>query len=142
MKCPVNSHLSMILLDLILRLMKTFRIKQFTGIYIYVCMYVCMIQECLLYECIISSFVLTSSFSLSRYTAQPLVQTVFDKGMATCFAYGQTGSGKTHVSQGRNEGEKGGRRRNEDGKGGRRGRREERGREGRKEGGGNEVELG
>ena len=34
-----------------------------------------------------------------RYTAQPLVQTVFDRGMATCFAYGQTGSGKTHVSR-------------------------------------------
>ena len=35
---------------------------------------------------------------LCRYTAQPLVQTVFDRGIATCFAYGQTGSGKTHVS--------------------------------------------
>ena len=33
-----------------------------------------------------------------RFTAQPLVHTVFDRGMATCFAYGQTGSGKTHVS--------------------------------------------
>ena len=34
----------------------------------------------------------------SRFTAQPLVHTIFDRGMATCFAYGQTGSGKTHVS--------------------------------------------
>ncbi|KAF6018670.1 KIF2A [Bugula neritina] len=32
-----------------------------------------------------------------RYTAQPLVQCIFQGGMATCFAYGQTGSGKTHV---------------------------------------------
>lgn len=36
----------------------------------------------------------------SRFTAQPLVETIFDRGMATCFAYGQTGSGKTHVSAG------------------------------------------
>ena len=34
-----------------------------------------------------------------RFTAQPLVHTVFDRGMATCFAYGQTGSGKTHVCE-------------------------------------------
>ena len=32
-----------------------------------------------------------------RYTAQPLVESTFNGGMATCFAYGQTGSGKTHV---------------------------------------------
>ncbi|GCC27141.1 hypothetical protein chiPu_0005563, partial [Chiloscyllium punctatum] len=32
-----------------------------------------------------------------RFTARPLVETIFDRGMATCFAYGQTGSGKTHV---------------------------------------------
>ena len=32
-----------------------------------------------------------------RYTAKPLVETVYQQGMATCFAYGQTGSGKTHV---------------------------------------------
>ncbi|KAH9383269.1 hypothetical protein HPB48_024386 [Haemaphysalis longicornis] len=30
----------------------------------------------------------------------PLVQTIFDGGMATCFAYGQTGSGKTHTMGG------------------------------------------
>lgn len=36
----------------------------------------------------------------SRYTAQPLVQTIFEGGMATCFAYGQTGSGKTHTMGG------------------------------------------
>lgn len=33
-----------------------------------------------------------------RYTAKPLVECIFERGMATCFAYGQTGSGKTHVS--------------------------------------------
>ena len=32
-----------------------------------------------------------------RYTAKPLVDSIFNQGMATCFAYGQTGSGKTHV---------------------------------------------
>uniref|UniRef100_A0A8C3A6X8 Kinesin-like protein n=1 Tax=Cyclopterus lumpus TaxID=8103 RepID=A0A8C3A6X8_CYCLU len=37
-----------------------------------------------------------------RFTAQPLVETIFERGMATCFAYGQTGSGKTHATfQGR-----------------------------------------
>lgn len=35
-----------------------------------------------------------------RFTAQPLVQTIFEGGMATCFAYGQTGSGKTHTMGG------------------------------------------
>ncbi|VEL24779.1 unnamed protein product [Protopolystoma xenopodis] len=35
-----------------------------------------------------------------RYTAQPLVESIFEKGMATCFAYGQTGSGKTHTMGG------------------------------------------
>lgn len=35
-----------------------------------------------------------------RYTAKPLVQTIFEGGMATCFAYGQTGSGKTHTMGG------------------------------------------
>ena len=35
-----------------------------------------------------------------QYTAAPLVKTIFDKGMATCFAYGQTGSGKTHTMGG------------------------------------------
>uniref|UniRef100_A0A671FIL9 Kinesin-like protein n=1 Tax=Rhinolophus ferrumequinum TaxID=59479 RepID=A0A671FIL9_RHIFE len=29
-----------------------------------------------------------------RFTARPLVETIFERGMATCFAYGQTGSGK------------------------------------------------
>ena len=29
-----------------------------------------------------------------KYTARPLVQNIFEGGMATCFAYGQTGSGK------------------------------------------------
>lgn len=32
-----------------------------------------------------------------RFTARPLVKTIFEGGRATCFAYGQTGSGKTHV---------------------------------------------
>ncbi|VDP08575.1 unnamed protein product [Soboliphyme baturini] len=35
-----------------------------------------------------------------RFTAQPLVKTIFEKGIATCFAYGQTGSGKTHTMGG------------------------------------------
>ena len=35
-----------------------------------------------------------------KYTAKPLVHTVFEGGMATCFAYGQTGSGKTHTMGG------------------------------------------
>lgn len=35
-----------------------------------------------------------------RYTAQPLIKTVFEGGFATCFAYGQTGSGKTHTMSG------------------------------------------
>mmetsp|Transcript_4239 Transcript_4239/g.13499 ORF Transcript_4239/g.13499 Transcript_4239/m.13499 type:complete len:589 (-) Transcript_4239:126-1892(-) len=30
---------------------------------------------------------------------QPVVQTIFGKGKATCFAYGQTGSGKTHTME-------------------------------------------
>lgn len=34
----------------------------------------------------------------ARFTARPLVHTIFQGGKATCFAYGQTGSGKTHVS--------------------------------------------
>uniref|UniRef100_A0A8C0DWL7 Kinesin-like protein n=1 Tax=Balaenoptera musculus TaxID=9771 RepID=A0A8C0DWL7_BALMU len=32
-----------------------------------------------------------------QFTTQPLVESIFHKGMATCFAYGQTGSGKTHT---------------------------------------------
>jgi hypothetical protein len=35
-----------------------------------------------------------------KYTAKPLVQNIFEGGMATCFAYGQTGSGKTHTMGG------------------------------------------
>ncbi|GMS84300.1 hypothetical protein PENTCL1PPCAC_6475, partial [Pristionchus entomophagus] len=35
-----------------------------------------------------------------KFTAQPLVRTIFDQGNATCFAYGQTGSGKTHTMGG------------------------------------------
>ena len=36
-------------------------------------------------------------FGVFRYAARPLVDCIFEGGMATCFAYGQTGSGKTHV---------------------------------------------
>lgn len=39
-----------------------------------------------------------------KYTARPLVCTVFEGGMATCFAYGQTGSGKTHTMGGEFQG--------------------------------------
>lgn len=35
-----------------------------------------------------------------RFTARPVVESIFLKGMATCFAYGQTGSGKTHTMGG------------------------------------------
>jgi len=35
-----------------------------------------------------------------EHTARPLVQHIFEGGMATCFAYGQTGSGKTHTMGG------------------------------------------
>lgn len=34
------------------------------------------------------------------YSAKPLVECIFNGGMATCFAYGQTGSGKTHTMGG------------------------------------------
>ncbi|KAF1425972.1 Kinesin-like protein KIF2A, partial [Spheniscus magellanicus] len=37
---------------------------------------------------------------LYMFTARPLVETIFERGMATCFAYGQTGSGKTHTMGG------------------------------------------
>uniref|UniRef100_A0A2P2HVS6 Kinesin-like protein n=1 Tax=Hirondellea gigas TaxID=1518452 RepID=A0A2P2HVS6_9CRUS len=39
-----------------------------------------------------------------KYTARPLVCTIFEGGMATCFAYGQTGSGKTHTMGGEFQG--------------------------------------
>lgn len=35
-----------------------------------------------------------------KYTAKPLVHTVLEGGMATCFAYGQRGSGSTHTMDG------------------------------------------
>ncbi|XP_078575949.1 kinesin-like protein KIF2A isoform X15 [Branchiostoma floridae x Branchiostoma japonicum] len=41
-----------------------------------------------------------SNETVYRYTAKPLVETIFERGMATCFAYGQTGSGKTHTMGG------------------------------------------
>ncbi|EFO86540.1 CRE-KLP-7 protein [Caenorhabditis remanei] len=41
-----------------------------------------------------------------RFTAAPLVKTIFDNGNATCFAYGQTGSGKTHTMGGDFSGKK------------------------------------
>ncbi|XP_060608583.1 kinesin-like protein KIF2A isoform X3 [Ruditapes philippinarum] len=42
-----------------------------------------------------------------RYTAKPLVDCIFEGGMATCFAYGQTGSGKTHTMGGEFSGGRG-----------------------------------
>ncbi|KAF4072501.1 hypothetical protein AMELA_G00263750 [Ameiurus melas] len=42
----------------------------------------------------------TSNEMVYRFTARPLVEMIFDRGMATCFAYGQTGSGKTHTMGG------------------------------------------
>lgn len=44
--------------------------------------------------------------SVYQHTAQPLVETIFRGGMATCFAYGQTGSGKTHTMGGDLSGKK------------------------------------
>ncbi|XP_038649997.1 kinesin-like protein KIF2C isoform X2 [Scyliorhinus canicula] len=41
-----------------------------------------------------------SNEEVYRFTAKPLVRTIFERGMATCFAYGQTGSGKTHTMGG------------------------------------------
>ncbi|XP_076441077.1 kinesin-like protein KIF2A [Babylonia areolata] len=42
----------------------------------------------------------SSNEMVYRYTAKPLVESIFEGGMATCFAYGQTGSGKTHTMGG------------------------------------------
>ncbi|XP_077376684.1 kinesin-like protein KIF2A isoform X2 [Festucalex cinctus] len=42
----------------------------------------------------------TNNEMVYRFTARPLVETIFERGMATCFAYGQTGSGKTHTMGG------------------------------------------
>ncbi|VDO61088.1 unnamed protein product, partial [Onchocerca flexuosa] len=42
----------------------------------------------------------TSNEMVYKFTAQPLVRTIFEQGFATCFAYGQTGSGKTHTMGG------------------------------------------
>ncbi|KAM9541049.1 kinesin-like protein KIF2A isoform 2-T2 [Salvelinus alpinus] len=42
----------------------------------------------------------TDNDMVYRFTARPLVETIFERGMATCFAYGQTGSGKTHTMGG------------------------------------------
>jgi kinesin family protein 2/24 len=41
-----------------------------------------------------------------KYTAKPLIQTILEGGMATCFAYGQTGSGKTHLMGGEFQGKR------------------------------------
>ncbi|XP_077087726.1 kinesin-like protein KIF2C isoform X1 [Siphateles boraxobius] len=42
----------------------------------------------------------TTNDLIYRFSAKPLVKTIFEGGMATCFAYGQTGSGKTHTMGG------------------------------------------
>ncbi|KAM8850586.1 kinesin-like protein KIF2C isoform 2-T2 [Spinachia spinachia] len=42
----------------------------------------------------------TSNDVVYKFTAKPLVRSIFEGGMATCFAYGQTGSGKTHTMGG------------------------------------------
>ncbi|KAJ8383750.1 hypothetical protein AAFF_G00215090 [Aldrovandia affinis] len=43
---------------------------------------------------------ITTNEMVYRFTARPLVETIFERGKATCFAYGQTGSGKTHTMGG------------------------------------------
>eukprot|EP00760_Papus_ankaliazontas_P037748 PhM_4_TR8735/c0_g1_i1/m.5271/K10393/KIF2_24, MCAK; kinesin family member 2/24 len=43
----------------------------------------------------------TSNHDVYLRTAQPLIDTVFEGGYATCFAYGQTGSGKTFTMLGK-----------------------------------------
>ncbi|XP_070701000.1 kinesin-like protein KIF2C [Pempheris klunzingeri] len=42
----------------------------------------------------------TTNDLVYKFAAKPLVQSIFEGGMATCFAYGQTGSGKTHTMGG------------------------------------------
>lgn len=42
----------------------------------------------------------TDNSTVYHYTAKPLVETIFEQGMCTCFAYGQTGSGKTFTMSG------------------------------------------
>ena len=41
-----------------------------------------------------------TNIDVYRGTAQPLIETFFEGGNASCFAYGQTGSGKTHTMLG------------------------------------------
>ncbi len=67
-------------LGLTLRLMRMFPMTQCTGMLL--SNFIWKLQKCIFYL-----FVVLCSY-IHRYTAQPLVQTVFDRGMATCFAYG------------------------------------------------------
>ena len=55
---------------------------------------------------IVSIICFYCKFMNFRFTAAPLVKTIFDNGNATCFAYGQTGSGKTHTMGGDFSGKK------------------------------------
>ncbi|XP_022699648.1 kinesin-like protein KIF2A isoform X1 [Varroa jacobsoni] len=43
------------------------------------------------------------NFTVYRCTTLPLIRSVFDGSMATCFAYGQTGSGKTYTMSGQGQ---------------------------------------
>ena len=38
--------------------------------------------------------------TIYKYSIEPTIESVFNKGIVTCFAYGQTGSGKTYTMKG------------------------------------------
>jgi hypothetical protein len=85
---------------LIIRLMKRQLMSWSTGLFNSHLLFLSIRQLCI--SCKLMDFLVIYIFLLliflTRYTARPLIETIFNQGMATCFAYGQTGSGKTYVS--------------------------------------------